>query len=158
MAKEDISSVVTNMLSEYISDKELEVYRVIYKKEGSGWVLRVMLDKPIGANSEYINIDECETVTRYLNEKLDDMDLIDRSYRLEVSSPGLDRELIKETDFLRFAGKPVHVKTYEQINGNKHFTGNLVGKEDGIVTIDIDGVNMSIPENKISKINLEVVF
>lgn len=158
MKKEDISSVVTNILTEYVSDKELEIYRVQYKKEGPDWVLRVLIDKPMGAKSEYININECEAVTRYLNDKLDEIDIIEKSYRLEVSSPGLDRELIKESDYIRFAGRPVKVKTYEQINGNKQFTGLLIGKEDTVVTIETDGETIEIPEKKIAKINLEIVF
>lgn len=158
MKKEDISSVVTNILTEYVSDKELEIYRVQYKKEGPDRVLRVIIDKPMGVKSEYINISECEAVTRYLNDKLDEIDIIERSYRLEVSSPGLDRELIKDSDYVRFAGRLVQVKTYEQINGNKKFTGLLIGKDDAVVTIEIDGEKIEIPEKKIAKINLQIAF
>lgn len=158
MAKEEILSLVTNILKEYISDKELEVYKVQYKKEGPDWILRIMLDKPIGAQSEYINIDECENATRYLSDKLDELDVIDRSYRLEVSSPGLDRELTKDSDYKRFAGRLVNINTYEPINEKKHFSGILIGKENSVVSIDIEGEKLEIPEKKISKINLEIIF
>ena len=158
MAREDIPAKVTSMLEEFTEGRELEIYNVIYKKEGPGWVLRVFLDKPMGAESEYVSIEECEEVTRYLSDKLDEMDFIDRSYNLEVSSPGLDRELIRESDFVRFAGREVEVKTYQQIEGSKNFEGTLVAKQDDIVIIDVGGKRLEIPTDKISKINLAIVF
>ena len=158
MAKEDISAKVTALLEEYTEGKELGIYKVVYKKEGPDWVLRVFLDKPMGAESEYVSIEECEEATRYLSEKLDELDIIDRSYNLEVSSPGLDRELIHESDFVRFAGREVEVKTYQQIDGSKNFEGTLVSKENGIVTIDTGAKRLEIPADKISKINLAIVF
>ena len=158
MAKDDVTARVTEILDDYLADKNLEIYRIIYKKEGKDWVLRVFLDKPEDSEQEYVNIEECEEVTRYLSDKLDELDFIDRSYNLEVSSPGLDRELIKEADFRRFAGRLVEVKTYEPINGSKNLEGVLVGKEEGNVKIDISGNELVIPQIKISKINLAVVF
>lgn len=158
MAKADIAAKVEELLASYLEQHDLELYRVTYKKEGSGWVLRVFLDKPADAESEYVSIDECEEATRYLSDRLDESDLIDRSYNLEVSSPGLDRELIHESDYVRFAGREVEVRTYGQINGSKYFEGTLAGKEGGIVLIDTALGRLEIPGDKISKINLAVVF
>ncbi|MBR2541124.1 MAG: ribosome maturation factor RimP [Mogibacterium sp.] len=158
MAREDISAKVAAILDGYLDGKELEIYRIVYKKEGPDWILRVFLDKTMDAENEYVSIEECEDVTRFLSDKLDELDLIDRSYNLEVSSPGLDRELIKDTDYVRFAGREVEVKTYEQISGKKNFDGVLVGKDNGIVTIEVGKDRIEIPENKISKINLAVIF
>jgi ribosome maturation factor RimP len=158
MAKEDIQGKVTALLEEFTEGRELEIYNVVYKKEGPEWVLRVFLDKPVGAESEYVSIDECEEATRYLSDRLDELDLIERSYNLEVSSPGLDRELIHESDYVRFAGREVEVRTYQQIEGSKNFEGTLVGKEDGTVLIDVVGNRLEIPADKIAKINLAVVF
>ena len=158
MAREDIAAKVKALLEEYTKDRELEIYNVIYKKEGPDWVLRVFLDKPMGAENEYVSIEECEDATRYLSDKLDELDFIDRSYNLEVSSPGLDRELIHESDYVRFAGREVEVRTYQQIEGSKNFEGTLVSKADGIVTIEVGGKRLEIPADKISKINLAIVF
>ena len=158
MAKEDISARVTALLEEYTEGRELEIYRVTYKKEGPDWVLRVFLDKPMNAENEYVSIEECEEATRYLSDRLDDLDFIDRSYNLEVSSPGLDRELIKDTDFVRFAGRQVEVRTYGQINGSKFFEGTLAGKEGDTVIIDTGSTRLEIPSDKISRINLAIVF
>lgn len=158
MAREDISARVAEMLESYLENKDLEIYRIVYKKEGPDWILRVFLDKPADSENEYVSIEECEDVTRYLSDRLDEEDIIDRSYNLEVSSPGLDRELIHESDFVRFAGREVEVKTYQQIEGSKNFQGTLIGKEDHIITIEVGGRKLDIPEDKISKINLAVIF
>lgn len=158
MAKVDIAKTVTELLEEFCEGKELEVYRVQFKKEGPDFKLKVFLDKPIGAENEYVDINECEAATRYLGEKLDEIDIIDRSYTLEVSSPGLDRELIKESDFTRFAGREVGVKLFSAINGLKNYEGTLVGLKDGIVTINVNGKDLEVPRDKISKINLAVIF
>ena len=158
MAKEDAAGKVSQLLAPYLEEKNLELYRAEYKKEGKEWVLRVFLDKPANSESEYVSIEECEDVTRWLSDILDKEDFIDRSYNLEVSSPGLDRELIKDSDYERFKGRLVEVKTYEQINGSKELEGTLLGREEGIVRIEEDGKTLDIPADKISKINLAVVF
>ena len=158
MAKTDICAEVEALLTPYLEEHGLELYKLEYKKEGPEWVLRVYPDKPANAGSEYVSIDECEALNRYLSDKLDEADFIDRSYNLEVSSPGLDRELIKEEDYIRFAGRRVEVKTYEQVDGSKYFEGVLMGKDDGIVTIKTESKEQQIPFDKISKINLAVVF
>lgn len=158
MAKEDIGAKVTKMLMPFLAENGLDIYKVEYKKEGPSWVLRVCLDKPADAESEYVSIDDCEKVTVWLSEELDRNDIISRSYNLEVSSAGLDRELIKDSDYVRFAGRPVEVKTFEQINGSKSHDGVLLGKENGIVTIDSGAGELAIPADIIAKINLAVVF
>ena len=134
------------------------MYRLVHKKEGKDWVLRVLLDKPEGSEQEYVDIEECEEVARWLSDKLDEIDFSDKQYNLEVCSPGLDRELIKDSDFKRFGGRAVEVKTYEQINGMKEFEGILIGKEDNVIKLDIDGATLELPADKVSKINLAVIF
>ena len=158
MAKEDISRRVTEMLMPFLEENGLDIYKVEYKKEGPSWVLRVSLDTPADAESEYVSIDDCEKVNVWLSGMLDENDIIERSYNLEVCSAGLDRELIKDTDYVRFAGRAVEVKTYEQINGSKSHEGILSGRKDGVVTIDTGAGELAIPADKIAKINLAVVF
>ena len=158
MAKEDISGRVTAMLTPFLDENGLELYRVEYKKEGPAWVLRVLLEKPADAESEYVSIEDCEKVNSWLSDELDKDDFIDRSYSLEVGSAGLDRELIKESDYVRFAGRAVEVRTYEQIRGSKEHEGVLRGKENGTVTIITDDGELDIPADKISKISLAIVF
>jgi len=158
MAKEDISGKVAALLTPFLEKNGLELYKAEYKKEGPSWVLRVCLEKPADAESEYVSIDECEKVNSWLSDALDKDDFIGRSYTLEVGSAGLDRELIKESDYVRFAGRTVEVRTYEQIHGSKEHEGILKGKENGTVTIITDDGELEIPADRISKINLAVVF
>lgn len=158
MAKEDVSRKAAELLEPFLDENGLELYKAEYKKEGPSWVLRICLEKPVGSESEYVSIDECEKVNSWLSDALDENNLIERSYNLEVSSAGLDRELIKESDYTRFAGRAVEVRTYEQINGSREHEGILKGKQDGNVTIETDAGELQIPAGKISKINLAVVF
>ena len=149
---------IEKILNEYLEGKDLELYRLVHRKEGKDWVLRVLLDKPEGSEQEYVDIEECEEVARWLSDKLDEIDFSDKQYNLEVCSPGLDRELVKDSDFKRFGGRVVEVKTYEQINGMKNFEGTLIGKEDNVIKLDIDGATLELPADKVSKINLAVIF
>ncbi len=158
MHKEEIRSKIEEMLSDYLAEKDLEIYQIQYKKEGPDWKLKLVLDKTENAEDEYVNIEECEDVSRFLSDKLDDEDFIDRAYLLEVSSPGLDRELIKDSDFRRFAGRPVEIKLYEAIDGNKKLEGTLIGKDGDIVKVEADGQTIELQAKKISKINLAVIF
>lgn len=158
MHKEEIRSKIEEMLSDYLAEKDLEIYQIQYKKEGPDWKLKLVLDKTENAEDEYVNIEECEDVSRFLSDKLDEEDFIDRAYLLEVSSPGLDRELIKDSDFRRFAGRPVELKLYEAIDGNKKLEGTLIGKDGDIVKVEADGQTIELQAKKISKINLAVVF
>ena len=103
--------------------------------------------------------DDCEKISRYLSDKLDEADPIQQNYVLEVSSPGLDRPLISDKDFERFMGSRVEVKLYEAVNGTKAFEADLCGYADGTVTVKTDsGEELSLPKDKIAKINLAVVF
>ena len=158
MHKEEIRSKIEEMLSDYLAEKDLEIYQIQYKKEGPDWKLKLVLDKTENAEDEYVNIEECEDVSRFLSDKLDEEDFIDRAYLLEVSSPGLDRELIKDSDFRRFAGRPVEIKLYEAIDGNKKLEGTLIGKDEDIVKVEADGQTIELQAKKISKINLAVIF
>lgn len=159
MAKKgDTAGIIADLMAPFLESSGLELYKTEYKKEGPAWVLRVVLDKPADADTEYVSITECEEATRYLSDRLDETDFSDRSYNLEVCSPGLDRELIKDSDFERFAGREVEVKTYEQINGSKEHTGTLISKENGAVSIETEDGKLVIPAEKISRINLAVIF
>lgn len=156
--KEEIIKMVEEFLEAPLAEKELEIYKIEYRKEGPDQILRVLLDKPERGDPEYVSIEECEYITRLLSEELDKTDLIDKKYNLEVSSPGMDRELIKEADFTRFNGHAVEIKLYGPMNGTKCLEGILKGKTDGIIAVDVDGESMEINESKVAKINLAVIF
>ncbi len=106
----------------------LELWDVRYLKEGAQWYLRVYIDRPEG-----VTIEDCENVSRAIDEPLDRLDPVDQSYCLEVCSPGLERELIRPEHFQRFEGWPVMVKLIRPLDsGEREFTGVLGTYENGM--------------------------
>ncbi|QHI73236.1 ribosome maturation factor RimP [Aminipila terrae] len=159
MAKVKIKDLVEEILNSFLMENNLELYNVEFVKEAKDWFLRVYIDKVQGTEEQYISTDDCEKVSRFLSEKLDETDPIEQNYYLEVSSPGMDRELIKEKDFIRYAGKQVDVNLYQAVDGKKKFTGELVGVvDDNLVIIDEKTKRIEIPVTKVAKTKLAVIF
>ena len=108
---------------------------------GKARMLRVTIDKPEGVTHE-----DCANVSRDLSTVLDVEDAVPGgSYTLEVSSPGLDRKLMKPEDFTRFAGSRVKLMTREPVNGNRHFEGRLESLSDGKLTLEITAAKKPKP-------------
>ena len=131
--------------------EELGVYivDVSYKKEGSDYVLCYYIDKEGG-----VGIDDCEAFSRALDPIIDAADPIEGNYTLEVSSPGADRRLVKEREFLYYIGRKVDVKLFKAVDGEKEFTGTLTGYADKTAEIEKDGKKISIPVKEASYIRL----
>lgn len=109
----------------------LSLWDVRYVKEGADWYLRVYIDKPGG-----VDINDCERVSRAINDPLDELDPIENAYCLEVCSPGLERELVRDEHFERFIGADVLVKLTRPIDGlGREFDGKLKSYENGEITI-----------------------
>ena len=109
--------------------------------------------------SEYVSTDDCEKVSRFLSAELDRLDPIEQNYYLEVSSPGMDRALLKEKDFVRFAGEIVDVSLYKALDGRKAYQGKLVGMEDGkIIITDENDKRIEFPREQVAKTKLAVIF
>lgn len=111
-----------------------------YVKEGKDKILRIYIDKP-----EKIGIDECEAFSRTFEEEFDKLDIIKEAYVLEVSSPGVDRILKTEREFLYYRGREVDVKLYRAIENQKEFSGMLKAYEKDIVTVEANGRDIQIP-------------
>ncbi|WP_303857174.1 ribosome maturation factor RimP [Aminicella lysinilytica] len=162
MAKVQIKELISDMAGEFLRENGLELYNTQFKKEGRDWYLRVFIDKAQtdpNAEEEYVSTDDCEKVSRYLSEKLDEADPIQQNYFLEVSSPGMDRELFAQKDYDRFAGRRVEVKLYQNFENSKEYEGTLIGLIDGKVVIrDDDEREMAFPLEQVAKTNLAVVF
>jgi ribosome maturation factor RimP len=136
-------------------------------RQGRGWVLRVFIDHPQGdapadrdTPVQRITHEDCQRASRQLSTVLDVEDPIAEPYSLEVSSPGVQRPLRKECDFLRFAGFRVRVTTSEPIDGRKSFSGTLGRAEHGRVWVegqDVKGQNVvwDLPIAKIRKARLD---
>ena len=118
---------------------------------GSGHhaLLRVYIDSPGG-----INVDDCALVSRQLSAVLDVEDPISGHYTLEVSSPGLDRPLVKRADFERFKGETIKVRLHQPILGRKNFTGQLVSVTDDCVVLEMDKESYDLAFENIEKARL----
>ena len=150
---------VNDLIALWMSELDsYELSRSEFVKEADTWYLRVFVDKL--ENGEYVSMgtEDCEKVSRFLSEELDKNDPIEQNYYLEVSSPGLDRLLVSEKDFTRFAGQMVDVKLYKAIEKKKEISGILVGVENDVLTLTVDSENLSLPMSSVAKINLTVVF
>jgi ribosome maturation factor RimP len=139
----------------------LEIFDVQFRREASGMVLRVRIDRPGPAASaeESVSVDDCANVSRDLSAILDVEDLMQTAYTLEVSSPGLDRPLRGADDYRRFAGRRAKVVMREPIDGQGFVKGRLAGVDGSDVLVDADdGRQKRVPLDIISRANLEVEF
>ena len=120
MRKNPIYQLVTDLVEPTLKGSDIELVDVEYKKTGKTWSLRVFIDKNQG-----VTVYDCQRLSREIEDLIEIHELIADHYVLEVSSPGLDRPLKKETDFIRNKGKQVLVKTYLPINNSKTNTGTI---------------------------------
>ena len=131
-------SKVRELCEPIVKDFGLSLWDVRYEKEGADWYLRIFIDKEDG-----VDITDCEKVSRAINTPLDELDPIENAYCLEVCSPGIERELVRDEHFMQFIGADIMVKMRRPIEGiGKDFCGVLKGYDDGMVTIsDHSGEN-----------------
>lgn len=144
-----VEQLVEKLVEENIP-KEYELVDVEYVKEGSLKYLRIYIDKESG-----ITLDDCQILSRIISEKLDEVDPIEENYMLEISSPGLDRQLKKDKDFEREKGKEVELKLFKAYDGVKEFEGILLGlDENNDVLVETAKGNISFPKKDIAVIRL----
>ncbi|QXM06108.1 ribosome maturation factor RimP [Crassaminicella indica] len=154
MAKKRVTDIVEELVVAFVEENELELVDVEFVKEGQNWFLRVYIDKPGG-----VTIDDCQYVSEYISEKLDELDPIEQNYYLEVSSPGLDRPLKKDKDFEKYKGRMVEVNLYQALDGKKRIEGVLAGLKDGFIVLEMDkDGELKIPREKVSKVKLSVII
>ena len=146
-----IEDAIWKMAEPLIAENGMELIDVEYVKEGAEWYLRLFLDKE---GEEGIDLDDCELISRKFSDVLEEKDPISQAYRLEVSSPGIERPLKRTKDFQRFQGEKVQVKTFSEVEGKKQFIGILQETTEEIVTVDVDGTSIVIPRKQIGKANL----
>ncbi|MCI8284107.1 MAG: ribosome maturation factor RimP [Firmicutes bacterium] len=160
MAKKKIKDTAAELLSDFLAEHGLSLFNIEYVKEGKERYLRVYIDKQDNADGSenYVGIEDCELVSRYLSDRLDEEDPIESNYILEVSSPGLDRPLLKDEDYVKYAGRFVDINLYKPIGGIKQMCAELVGLADGIVSVKNESGGITeIPQEQISKIKLAVI-
>jgi ribosome maturation factor RimP len=140
------------LLQEVVESQGYELVDAEFKGAGKNSLLRVFIDRPGGISHR-----DCELVSEQVGTVLDVEDLIPFSYTLEVSSPGLDRKLVKESDYTRFEGKLARIQTRIPLNQQKVFRGRLQGLSGGKVRLELRKGNLlDIPLDVIEEARLEI--
>ena len=151
--KEDYESRTEELLRPIADDLGIEIVDVEYIKEAGEYYLRAYIDKEGG-----VTINDCETVSRQLDKLLDEKDFIEGAYILEVSSPGLGRQLKKDKDLVRENGKEVDIKFFKAVDKVKEISGILKGFDNETVTIETEKGVEKIERSNIAKISLSIDF
>ena len=151
MGKPSIHQAVAKIIEPITQEENIELVDVEYKKVGKTLALRIYIDKKLG-----ITLDDCQRISRQVEDLIEVHDVIADPYVLEVSSPGLDRPLKKERDFIRNKEKRVRVKSFSPINGKKQRVGTIQDFKNGTLYLkDTDGIQ-EIPLENIAQAKLTV--
>ena len=132
--KETTTEAAARLAQPVLEELGLTLWDLRFEKEGSLWYLRYFIDKEEG-----LTIQDCEAFSRAVDKLLDEADPIPQSYTLEVSSPGIERELTRDWHFEACMGMEITVRFFRPVNGVREFTGTLSGWEDGKVTMLLSG-------------------
>ena len=122
---------IEDLLLPTATAESVEIVDIEYVKENGQQVLRIYIDRENG-----VNLDDCTKMSHLFGVKLDETDIIKEEYVLEISSPGIDRILKKEKDFMRFKGFKINVTTVVAVNNQKHFSGELMAVAGNKIVID----------------------
>lgn len=152
MSSHDISGKLTAAAERIATERGLELVHAEIATTGRGRTVRIVIDKPDGVSHQ-----DCADVSLHLGTLLDVEDFIPGAYTLEVSSPGLERELYKPAEYERFAGEAAKIRTNLALNGQRNFRGRIVGLEnDDVIFDDKTNGRVTIPFAAIGKANLEI--
>ena len=136
-----------------VREEGCSLWDVEYVREAGQWYLRVLIDKEGG-----VDILDCEAISRRVSDLLDEADPIESSYIFEVGSAGAERALKRPSDFERFMGSPVTLKTYKPKNGRKEFAGTLAAYDGGAVELAVGGETLRFEKEEIALVRLRVEF
>ena len=149
-----VTELVAELAAPAVAEQGCTLWDVEYVREAGQWYLRLYLDKDGG-----VDILDCEAVSRKVSDLLDQADPIEGSYTFEVSSAGAERPLKRPSDFERFLGSPVLVKTYKPKDGRKEFAGVLAGYDNGAVLLDMGGAEpLRFEKPELALVRLHVEF
>ncbi len=151
MAK--VTEIAQALCEPIAAEQGCEIWDVEYVKEAGSWFLRVYLDRPEG-----VTIDDCEAVSRILSDRLDEVDPIEGSYVLEVSSPGADRVLRKPEHFRRFLGETVEARLYRPRSGVKSVVGVLEDYSPGAVTLRTPDETLTLEEKDVAQVRVYITL
>lgn len=142
---------VTALVQPIVEDMGLSLWDVRFLKEGAEWYLRIYIDKDSG-----VTIDDCENVTRAIDAPLDELDPIEQNYILEVSSPGIERELVKPAHFDAFLGAKIMLRLIRpDDSGQRDYHGTLTAHDKDTITMMTDGTQRVINKKDTVYIKLD---
>ena len=147
----DIPDDLRELIEPVIEDRGCELVDVDDARGSGRDVLRITIDRAEGDGQ--VPVDSCAEISREIESQLDAADVIPGRYRLEVSSPGLDRVLAREKDFLTACGSEVRISTRRPLAGRRRFRGMLIDFKDAIARVSVDGVEVRIPFDEVAKAN-----
>lgn len=147
MDRQQIITELKNIIAEYLKIKGLDLVDLIYRYEGRDLILRVLVDRPLGG----INLEECADLNKEISRILDEEDMLQTRYILEVSSPGLDRPLKTKRDFERCINRKVRFFLSEPINGKMELEGIITSAEEDLVYIDNKGESVEVSLLKLTR-------
>jgi len=153
MAKSKVELAVQEMSLPTLEKLNYELVDVEFKKEGSHWVLRIYIDKDGG-----ITLDDCQRASEAISERLDELDPIQQSYLLEISSPGIDRPLTRDKDFIKAKGSLIEIRLYKPREGKKVFQGELLGLVDNELKVLFEGKEMSFNKEEVALVKPVIKF
>ena len=148
-----ITDIVWELAEPAVQEQGCRIWDVEYVREAGQWYLRLYLDKDGG-----VDILDCENVSRKVSDLLDEIDPIEGSYIFEVSSAGAERQLKRPSDFEKFMGSPVLLKTYQNRDGRKEFAGALKGYDGGAVVLEMGTQELRFEKNEVAMVRLRIVF
>ena len=148
---------IIELVEPVVESGEMELIDVECFRGKSSWMVRIYIDKESG-----VGLDDCAMISGEIGDLLDINETPPGAYDLEVSSPGLDRPLVRDKDFIRYAGHKVRIRIAGKIEGGKNFRGRLVKfiEKEGekIIVINVEGKVYNIPRSMIVKANLQYEF
>lgn len=144
-------SKVYEIVSPFAKELGLEIWDIRFVKEGTDWYLRIFIDKQGG-----VSIDDCVDLTHAVTKPLDDADPISQSYLLEVSSPGVERELVTDAHFEKYIGSDVVLRLIRPKDKVRDFSGKMISYESGNIIIELaDGSELSVNKKDTSFVKLD---
>jgi len=144
---------VSTLIEPILDDMEVQLVDIEYLFEQGRWILRIYVDTPGG-----ITLDDCARVSREIDDLIEVKDIFHQGYVLEVSSPGLNRRLKKETDFQRAVGKNIKIRMLTPFEGQRSFRGTLQSFQDGILCLSVKDDLILLPYGDVEKANLVYDF
>ena len=146
--KKNIAGTVRDLVSPVADSLGYMLWDVEYVKEGADMLLRITIDKPEG-----VDIEDCEKMARAVDPIIDEADPIEVSYKMEVSSPGIERSLTRPEHFTACMGEKIEVKLYAPIDGKKQIVGILTAADEKTVTVTVDEDTVVLEKSAVAKVS-----